>query len=161
MHRKLFYCLMLTIASCSFPSRKLTNSIEKIRANSQDLKALVMEELPYSTVGYPVSKVKNGQLKRILLDMNVSEIDITYQSVTRRSDTLHSTLPFLGSDLDSTITISWIKRTENQIKYNSAYYFFGKIVPRHQVLKDSNFKDIKINDSIWIQKRVDDIVIVH
>lgn len=161
MYRVLFCYLSLMIISCSFPNRKLLSHTEKIKSDCEQLKTMIISELPESKPGYPVSYIKNANLKTILHKLGVSEISITYESMTKTPDTVKSSLPFLNSALDSTITFSWIRRINNQIRYSNIYYFFGKTLPRHQVLKLNRFKDKKINDNIWIQKRVDDIVIVH
>lgn len=161
MYKKPFPCLLITLISCSFPGRKLTGRIERLTKNGYDLKAMIMDELPSSTVGYAASHVDNVKLKIALQALNVSEISITYKAAIKPPDTLPTVLPFLGNDLDSTITISWIKQNGDQVKYNCMYYFFGSSPPSHQVLNTPSFKDVKINDSIWIQKRVSDIIIVY
>ena len=67
--------------------------------------------------------------------------------------------------IDSAITFNWTKRMDGgmdgKIWYHSIHYFFGEIKPALQEIKKGDYRNVRINDSIWVHKRVDDIIVVH
>jgi hypothetical protein len=129
-----------------------------ITNNRTSLKSMILEELKTSYLEYHISSVKNKQLKSILEGMNVSEISVTYNST---STVPRFSLPYLGNNLDSTITFSWITQNKSKVKYLNIYVFFGAVIPKHQVIIARTHEDIKINDSIWMQKAIYQKVISH
>ncbi|MDQ6763571.1 MAG: hypothetical protein M3015_13205 [Bacteroidota bacterium] len=161
MYKKLSPFLLLIIVSCATPGIKLTNDMDKINKNLQDLKTMIIDEFPNSKVGYSVSNVKNPKLRNILQSQNVSQISITYKALSIPSNISHKVLPSLKNELDSTITFSWINEMDHQTKYNNLYYFFGRTAPALRISKTGNDKNVRINDSIWIQKIIYDNVTIY
>lgn len=151
---------MCIINSCTFPGHRLAKRTKLFDKNSKVLKELILLEFPNSTYRYPVSEIKNGNLKNYLTALKASEIQITYRQIQIYKNQDRPKVAF-----DSTITITWLHRLnggmDGKIAYEAVYYFFGSSKPNLQIVNKPNFKFQKYNDSIWIHSRIDDIIVVH
>ena len=103
-----------------------------------------------------VSNIENAELKQILSLYQIDEISIQYWKVLDVIPT-----PINRNDLnnfyDSTITMSWNKSMDDKFVYENLIYIFST----YKSTRIANRGEKQLNDSLWLQKLVSDVVIVH
>ena len=151
--------IILYIAtSCSFPNKSIQHKITRIENDLNLIKSLIFKETNANIYSMQVDKIKNTELKNLLLRFKVSEITVQYKHMESISSLKKQNIAY---SYDSTVILSFTKSTDDKIISENLIYFFSTIKPKHVSQNLFGFKEKKINDSIWFQKNTSDIIVVN
>jgi hypothetical protein len=133
----------------------------KFTRHLPEIKHLITQEFPIATFSFDIAKIKNQRLKNYLEELNVSKVSVNYTNRNPSNSLMRLNDKFLMPEMDSTITLCWNRSTDAHMITESLFYFFAELKPSHTPLNANDLKERRINDSIWVQKSVADIVIVY
>ncbi len=153
--------ITVILSSCQFGTQLYLKRADKVSSKLNVYSKQIFDEFRVNTFRYPVTEIKNHDLRKELKRLSVTEISINYKD-DNHSSNINYGLTFL---VDSNITLNWMRGFSDEYKFTnsgfgepsvlySMYYFFGKEKPKHITNNRTGLKKIKINDSIWLQKQV-------
>ena len=158
---KTFYLFgILTILAsgiaCSFPEKSLVTKSLLLSKDLTRIKDLITTEYKGDKKSLPIDNITNTELRQILTSYQLDEISIRYLKSP-------DTTPYaiykndLHHSYDSTIIMSWINSSGDRTTFKHLIYFFSTQKPIHIANKDEK----QLNDSLWLQKSVSDLIITY
>jgi hypothetical protein len=149
-------CVLLS--TCSFPNKLFLNKCYSLIGNLNVISNTIRNEYPINIGISTLSEVHNDSLKAELKKQHITSITIQYQSDPHTS--------FIDSRFDSSIVFTWSKKVDSQQINKCLIYKFGNNT-NSKILdfkSEPHFKSelpiVRLNDSIWLQKTIYDIVII-